>query len=191
MDWGGACWRVVRPPPPFLSPLSWEWGLCADCDYSPTLDLQQLATHARDSSLLTADDIAITVLAEVASGNPPPSFPLTIHQTLTPPSLPLPRFLGHLRSPHHRGLPRPRPRARRRQRRPARPRLLRLGLPHALGPCASGEAAGTSPGRVPARARRVAGGTDQPGARDPDVARRGRGRGAAGGGGPGEGVAEP
>ncbi|KAK0753828.1 putative serine dehydratase domain-containing protein [Schizothecium vesticola] len=36
----------------------------------PTLDLQQLATHARDSSLLTANDIAISVLAEVASVYP-------------------------------------------------------------------------------------------------------------------------
>ena len=34
---------------------------------SPTLDMQQLATHARDASLMTADDIAISVLAEVAS----------------------------------------------------------------------------------------------------------------------------
>lgn len=33
----------------------------------PTLDLQQLATHARDASLMTHSDIAITVLAEVAS----------------------------------------------------------------------------------------------------------------------------
>ncbi|KAK4241555.1 putative serine dehydratase domain-containing protein [Achaetomium macrosporum] len=33
----------------------------------PTLDLQQLATHARDPSLMTADDIAISVVAEVAS----------------------------------------------------------------------------------------------------------------------------
>ncbi|KAK3694551.1 putative serine dehydratase domain-containing protein [Podospora appendiculata] len=33
----------------------------------PTLDLQQLATHARDSSLMTYEDIAISVLAEVAS----------------------------------------------------------------------------------------------------------------------------
>ncbi|KAL2157036.1 hypothetical protein VTH06DRAFT_7943, partial [Thermothelomyces fergusii] len=33
----------------------------------PTLDLQQLATHARDASLMTAEDIAISVLAEVAS----------------------------------------------------------------------------------------------------------------------------
>ncbi|KAL2259867.1 hypothetical protein VTK26DRAFT_6307 [Humicola hyalothermophila] len=32
-----------------------------------TLDLQQLATHASDSSLMTADDIAISVVAEVAS----------------------------------------------------------------------------------------------------------------------------
>ncbi|GAB1310554.1 Serine dehydratase domain-containing protein [Madurella fahalii] len=32
-----------------------------------TLDMQQLATHARDSSLMTADDIAISVVAEVAS----------------------------------------------------------------------------------------------------------------------------
>ncbi len=36
----------------------------------PTLDLQQLATHARDASLLTHDDIAISVLAEVASVYP-------------------------------------------------------------------------------------------------------------------------
>ncbi|KAK3987761.1 D-serine dehydratase [Cladorrhinum sp. PSN332] len=35
-----------------------------------TLDLQQLATHARDSTLMKADDIAITVLAEVASTYP-------------------------------------------------------------------------------------------------------------------------
>jgi len=35
---------------------------------SPTLDMQQLATHARDASLMTADDIAISVVAEVASG---------------------------------------------------------------------------------------------------------------------------
>ncbi len=34
---------------------------------SPTLDMQQLATHARDASLMTADDIAISVVAEVAS----------------------------------------------------------------------------------------------------------------------------
>ncbi|KAK3300534.1 putative serine dehydratase domain-containing protein [Chaetomium fimeti] len=33
----------------------------------PTLDMQQLATHARDASLMTANDIAISVLAEVAS----------------------------------------------------------------------------------------------------------------------------
>ncbi|KAG8159709.1 hypothetical protein KVR01_010346 [Diaporthe batatas] len=33
----------------------------------PTLDLQQLATHARDSSLLGSGDIAISVVAEVAS----------------------------------------------------------------------------------------------------------------------------
>ncbi|KAK0657364.1 putative serine dehydratase domain-containing protein [Cercophora newfieldiana] len=36
----------------------------------PTLDLQQLATHARDSSLMTSSDIAVTVLAEVASVYP-------------------------------------------------------------------------------------------------------------------------
>lgn len=33
----------------------------------PTLDLQQLATHARDRRLLTSKDIAISVVAEVAS----------------------------------------------------------------------------------------------------------------------------
>ncbi|KAB5578407.1 putative serine dehydratase domain-containing protein [Coniochaeta sp. 2T2.1] len=33
----------------------------------PTLDLQQLATHARDDSLMTHSDVAITILAEVAS----------------------------------------------------------------------------------------------------------------------------
>lgn len=33
----------------------------------PTLDIQQLATHARDGSLLSSGDIAITVVAEVAS----------------------------------------------------------------------------------------------------------------------------
>jgi D-serine deaminase-like pyridoxal phosphate-dependent protein len=33
----------------------------------PTLDLQQLATHARDSSLMTHEDIAFDVLVEVAS----------------------------------------------------------------------------------------------------------------------------
>ncbi len=36
----------------------------------PTLDLQQLATHARDSSLMKSDDIAISILAEVASVYP-------------------------------------------------------------------------------------------------------------------------
>ncbi|KAI1150132.1 putative serine dehydratase domain-containing protein [Nemania diffusa] len=36
----------------------------------PTLDLQQLASHARDSSLLNASAIAISVLAEVASVYP-------------------------------------------------------------------------------------------------------------------------
>ncbi|KAG7292908.1 hypothetical protein NEMBOFW57_002953 [Staphylotrichum longicolle] len=36
----------------------------------PTLDMQQLATHARDASLMTADDIAISVVAEVASVYP-------------------------------------------------------------------------------------------------------------------------
>ncbi|KAM7222876.1 D-serine dehydratase [Rhypophila decipiens] len=36
----------------------------------PTLDIQQLSTHARDSSLLTANDIAISVIAEVASVYP-------------------------------------------------------------------------------------------------------------------------
>jgi hypothetical protein len=30
--------------------------------------MQQLATHARDASLMKADDIAISVVAEVASG---------------------------------------------------------------------------------------------------------------------------
>lgn len=33
----------------------------------PTLDLQQLATHARDPTLMTHDDIALTILAEVVS----------------------------------------------------------------------------------------------------------------------------
>lgn len=33
----------------------------------PALDLQQLATHARDGSLLSSSDIAITIVAEVAS----------------------------------------------------------------------------------------------------------------------------
>jgi D-serine deaminase-like pyridoxal phosphate-dependent protein len=33
----------------------------------PTLDLQQLATHARGQSLMTHDDIALTILAEVVS----------------------------------------------------------------------------------------------------------------------------
>ncbi|ROV93408.1 hypothetical protein VMCG_08370 [Cytospora schulzeri] len=33
----------------------------------PTLDLQQLATHARDRSLLSSSDIGVTVVAEVAS----------------------------------------------------------------------------------------------------------------------------
>lgn len=36
----------------------------------PTLDLQQLATHARDPSLMTTADIAITIVAEVASVYP-------------------------------------------------------------------------------------------------------------------------
>lgn len=33
----------------------------------PTLDLQQLATHARGQSLMTHDDLALTILAEVVS----------------------------------------------------------------------------------------------------------------------------
>lgn len=33
----------------------------------PTLDLQQLATHARDAALLSSSDIGVSVLAEVAS----------------------------------------------------------------------------------------------------------------------------
>ncbi|KAK0735037.1 putative serine dehydratase domain-containing protein [Lasiosphaeria miniovina] len=36
----------------------------------PTLDIQQLATHARDSSLMTCKDIAISIVAEVASVYP-------------------------------------------------------------------------------------------------------------------------
>ena len=36
----------------------------------PTLDLEQLATHARDTTLMKADDIAISILAEVASVYP-------------------------------------------------------------------------------------------------------------------------
>ncbi|KAK3393577.1 putative serine dehydratase domain-containing protein [Podospora didyma] len=36
----------------------------------PTLDMQQLATHARDSSLMTSDNIAISIVAEVASVYP-------------------------------------------------------------------------------------------------------------------------
>jgi hypothetical protein len=42
------------------------WYIVADGN-STTLDMQQLATHARDASLMTADDIAISVVAEVAS----------------------------------------------------------------------------------------------------------------------------
>jgi hypothetical protein len=62
---------------------------------SPTLDLQQLATHARDSSLMTADDIAVTVLAEVASGKPHSSlvtrllYPGRPNMSLVPPHLTL------------------------------------------------------------------------------------------------------
>lgn len=42
-------------------------GLEVHAGVYPTLDLQQLATHARDSSLLGSGDIAISVVAEVAS----------------------------------------------------------------------------------------------------------------------------
>lgn len=42
-------------------------GLEVHAGVYPALDLQQLATHARDGSLLSSGDIAITVLAEVAS----------------------------------------------------------------------------------------------------------------------------
>lgn len=42
-------------------------GLEVHAGVYPTLDLQQLATHARDGSLLGSGDIAITVVAEVAS----------------------------------------------------------------------------------------------------------------------------
>ncbi|KAK3362618.1 putative serine dehydratase domain-containing protein [Lasiosphaeria hispida] len=43
------------------------FGLEVHAGVYPTLDLQQLATHARDSTLMTSDDIAISVVAEVAS----------------------------------------------------------------------------------------------------------------------------
>ncbi|KAK0631963.1 putative serine dehydratase domain-containing protein [Immersiella caudata] len=54
------------------------WGVLRDGGFKlevhagvyPTLDMQQLATHARDASLMTADDIAVSVLAEVASVYP-------------------------------------------------------------------------------------------------------------------------
>lgn len=42
-------------------------GLEVHAGVYPALDLQQLATHARDGSLLSSGDIAITVVAEVAS----------------------------------------------------------------------------------------------------------------------------
>lgn len=42
-------------------------GLEVHAGVYPALDLQQLATHARDGSLLGSGDIAITVVAEVAS----------------------------------------------------------------------------------------------------------------------------
>lgn len=42
-------------------------GLEVHAGVYPTLDLQQLATHARDNSLLSSGDIAVSVVAEVAS----------------------------------------------------------------------------------------------------------------------------
>ena len=42
-------------------------GLEVHAGVYPALDLQQLATHARDGSLLSSRDIAITIVAEVAS----------------------------------------------------------------------------------------------------------------------------
>ncbi|KAG6368432.1 hypothetical protein INS49_002639 [Diaporthe citri] len=42
-------------------------GLEVHAGVYPALDLQQLATHARDGSLLSSGDIAITIVAEVAS----------------------------------------------------------------------------------------------------------------------------
>lgn len=42
-------------------------GLEVHAGVYPTLDLQQLATHARDGSLLSSGDIGISVVAEVAS----------------------------------------------------------------------------------------------------------------------------
>jgi D-serine ammonia-lyase len=51
------------------------------CAFSPTLDVQQLATHARDASLMTANDVAVSVLAEVASGMPPISLPGKTNKT--------------------------------------------------------------------------------------------------------------
>ncbi|KAK7739900.1 hypothetical protein SLS53_005493 [Cytospora paraplurivora] len=42
-------------------------GLEVHAGVYPTLDLQQLATHARDGSLLGSNDIGVTVVADVAS----------------------------------------------------------------------------------------------------------------------------
>ncbi|KAK4193279.1 D-serine dehydratase [Podospora australis] len=44
-----------------------RYGLEVHAGVYPTLDLQQLSTHARDTTFMKADDIAVSVLAEVAS----------------------------------------------------------------------------------------------------------------------------
>lgn len=61
--------KQVKTLAGLLAELKKEQGLALEVHAGvyPTLDLQQLATHARDGSLLASADIAITVVAEVAS----------------------------------------------------------------------------------------------------------------------------
>jgi D-serine deaminase-like pyridoxal phosphate-dependent protein len=59
---------TVAPINNFLQTLrAAGYKLEAHAGVYPTLDLQQLATHARDASLLSPSSIAITILCEVAS----------------------------------------------------------------------------------------------------------------------------
>lgn len=64
----GASDQVVAPINNFLHNLKGNgYKLEVHAGVYPTLDLQQLATHARDSTLLSASSIAISILCEVAS----------------------------------------------------------------------------------------------------------------------------
>jgi D-serine deaminase-like pyridoxal phosphate-dependent protein len=65
---GGANQATTSPVNGFLHDLKAQGHkLEVHAGVYPTLDLQQLATHARDASLLSASSIAISILCEVAS----------------------------------------------------------------------------------------------------------------------------